>query len=247
MLASRALALSLLCLPQVSRAETLAWAVLPARATTPPTADPTLLRLTEEVGRALHDAVQAPVRVVSRDLRDETCPSNRADCPNDVASLVRAERVVSLWLSDGHDALRVRVYRALAGLERELKLDCTRRDGRVQCETQALYDELGAHKRRRLGPDEVRAAFDALEPELRACLERSGAVALEKPPKKIEVKFSLDPQGRATHVRIEPRRVQGRGPYPCMARVVEQLSVRGDARGLGSFRFPLPGPKPSSP
>lgn len=246
MLLTRALALSLLCLPQTGFGEALDWAVLPARATNPPNSDPTLLRLTEEVGRALHDAVQAPVRVLSRDLRDETCPSNRAECPNDVAALVRAERVVSLWLSDEHESMRVRVYRALAGLERELQLSCTRRDGRVHCETQALYDELGAKGRRKASAEEIGAAFEALGPRLRACLE-SGQTVGAKAPKRAEVRFQLDARGRATHVRIEPRRLQGQGPYPCMARVVEELAVPGDTRGLGLLRFPLPVPAPSSP
>lgn len=247
MMLLRACVLSLACLPGAAHAETLAWAVLPIRATTPPTSDPTLLRLTEEVGRALHESVAAPVRVLSRELRDETCNSTRGECPYDIAALVRADRVVSMWLDDTHESLTLRVYRATKGLEHQLQLPCSRREGRVHCETKSLGRDLAAKTRTKLSPEEVNQAFEALTPRLLACHRERGDLGGKKPPKKAEVKFQLDERGRASNVRIEPRRIQNVGPYPCMARVIEELTLAGDARGLGPLRFPLPDRPASSP
>jgi hypothetical protein len=232
--------------PQPARAETVAWAVLPIRAKTPPTSDPTLLRLTEEIGRAVHEVVSGPVRVVSRELRDETCPSNEARCPNDITSLLRAERALSLWLDDGHGRLMLRVYRALHGIEKEFEIPCTRQEGKIHCETKSFAKKLRT-PRAKLAPEEVNSAFGALSARLEACRQRPVKGPTRKLPKKVEVRFELDHRGRATHVRIEPRRIQGQAPFQCMARVVEELDLRKDGRALGPLRFPLPVSNPASP
>jgi hypothetical protein len=120
------------------------WAVLPVRGDSPPPGDPTLLRLTREIGEAIGDLVDADVRVVTRQIRDQACPSSDGACPRHVNDELEVNTVVSMVLAPKRDALKLMVYRAKDGLHRSGELPCAWADGRVACAVNSLGKIIAA-------------------------------------------------------------------------------------------------------
>lgn len=114
------------------------WAVLPARAETPPPRDPTLVRISGQIGEAIADAMDAKVELLSREIRDEACPAFDGVCPRDVASLVNADHVVSLVLKADYSSMEVRLYDHRAGLMKQGQIPCKWSAGFASCESAGI-------------------------------------------------------------------------------------------------------------
>lgn len=121
---------------------TKGWAVLPARGERPPPRDPTLMRLSDALARAIEGAVGAEVVVVDRAMAEEACPGEGDACPRDVAILVSAARVVSIVLLEDQSAVDLRVYAPRVGLERTVQLACQWQEGLLACDTADLAQKL---------------------------------------------------------------------------------------------------------
>lgn len=114
------------------------WAILPARAETPPPRDPTLVRISGQIGEAIADAMDAKVELLSREIRDEACPAFDGVCPRDVASLVNADHVVSLVLKADYSSMEVRLYDHRAGLMKQGQIPCKWSAGFASCESAGI-------------------------------------------------------------------------------------------------------------
>lgn len=214
----------------------LSWLVLPARAAHPPPQDPTLLRLSKPVAEAFAELVSGPVRLGARGLRDARCRDDGWRCPDEIAALLGVDRVVSMQLDDDYGALTLYVFAERRGVVAKVSLPCAWDAGRLSCRTEGLAKLAHELEPRGLEPAVVFAAYEALEPKLRACLGPEGAEA------EARVRLSVAPSGRAHSVRIEPRRLQRRERYACVARALEGLEVPPFAGAdAGPFTFALPG------
>jgi hypothetical protein len=190
------------------------WVVMPVVARNPPPRDPTMLRMSVDLAKAITGAVSGPVRLAKREERDSVCASG---CPPEIASILEADHVVELVLDDGMDALLVRVFDRDRGTSKS-KVPCTYGGGVVECDAGALAQSFARKDDAELDPKTVEDAFAKLGDRLRAC---------GPPLPKIEatVRFRARPDGRVTDVRVSPTKVQTKKPYACMARVVESLRV----------------------
>jgi hypothetical protein len=135
------------------------WAILPARASRPPPRDPSLLRLSAEVESVVREAARGVVALRAPDLRDDACPDLANQCPRDVATLVRGERVLALALSDDLAKLEVRAFAAGKGPTKRLELPCRWASGLVACELEALRAWIATEDGARA--DAARAAHGA--------------------------------------------------------------------------------------
>jgi hypothetical protein len=267
----RTLAVLALALPLLAPArpavadDAVPWAILPVRGEKPPPRDPTLLRLTRDVADALHAAVGAPVRVLSRDLRDEACPALDGRCGRDTALMVGAERALSLKLSESWDQLEVRIYDR-RGEGRTGSLPCRWREGLAACDTAGL----GALVSTRI-PTKVAEAEPAPSPRRRRSEARAAARAAAKANARIErgykklgrrlerckqlgwgelagddrvaaeIKFSVHEGGKVRDVRVVPAGLDGVPAYACMARVVEAMRLPKTTGSIaGPVQLPLP-------
>ena len=206
-----------------------------------------MLRLTRAVAESLHAAGSGALQVVSRELRDDACPSPDGECPNDVALYVKAERVVSLTLSERRDHLTARLYRRGVGFEKDLTLPCTWASGRIRCDAANLAKLLTAKAARpdadsRQPAKTIEQAMKTLEPTLKRCL-RKGAAAMPKLEEPPVVLLRIGKGGRVRDVRIKPRALTEVPAYACMARAVESLRLpRGTRPTRRSQKFELPVP-----
>jgi len=222
--------------PDLAYAEApLSWVLMPVRAAHPPPQDPTLLRLTGPLAKAFAGAVAGSVRVAKREERDDRCRDDGWRCPDEIASMLGVDRVVSLQLEEAHGALTAYVFSGRQGVVSKHEIRCAYEDGRLSCDAAALAAYARTIAPRALSPDAVFAAFEALQPDLRACLGgKDGATGAK-------VSFRVAPSGRAHGARIEPRRLQRKKVYACMARAVEGLEVAPFSGGeAGPFVFALP-------
>lgn len=233
------------------------WVVLPAHAEQPPPRDPTLLRLSKEIGEAVHAAVAKEVVVVSRELRDDACPSIEGLCPRDVAAILNAERAISLVLKADYSGLELRVYGS--GLEKEATLPCRWSEGLVACETapirrlmkRARADEPshGATPRpppkrseRPLEQADVDAAMKKLAPRFERCRKLGWGDATTRPA-SLEIQFRVTEQGKVTEVRLEPRGFDTVPAFSCMARIAESLRFRSGPASPEPYRYKVPTPR----
>lgn len=244
----RSLVLALgLATPAVAAAhDAKTWAVLPVQATEPPPQDPTLLRLTKDLGAAVHDAIGADVRVLSREEREERCPDRAGVCEKDLADTLGVEHAVSIVLADGYNSIHVRVYGAKEGLVHEGDVPCRWDQGNVACEAE-IFARLvtSEEKTSALEPARVEAAFRALVPKLSRCKtakreEGDDALAEPVPDEDVHVSFRVRPDGHVIDVRVDPREHAGSAPFRCMARLVESLELAPFAGTKpAAFRFAL--------
>ncbi|MFO0728393.1 MAG: hypothetical protein U1E65_31750 [Myxococcota bacterium] len=143
MKALHAAAFAILALPGWAHAEEgPGWKVLPARAETPPPRDPSLARLSGEIREAIAELVEGDVAMVSREIRDEACPSYDGNCPRDVAALVNADKVVSLVLQPDFSSVELRVYDHRSGLTKQGKIPCKWAAGYASCEREGIQKIL---------------------------------------------------------------------------------------------------------
>ena len=230
----QALALATVLVPGAAGAAPT-WVIMPASAAQPPPQDPTLLRLSVPLARAFEAAVPGPVRLAAREERDDRCRDDGWRCPREVAEMMGVDRVIVLRLTEAQDELQVLVFAGRQGVVASTELPCEWAEGRLSCDSEVLAAFAAGLAPRTLDPKEVDAAFDALGPALARCARRGGTHADAK------VVFQVAPKGGAHHVRIEPRALQRKKAYACMARVVEGLSVPpfgGEA--AGPFERALP-------
>jgi hypothetical protein len=163
------------------------WAIFPARASRPPPRDPSLLRLSGEVEAVVREVARGAVALRAADLRDDACPDLTNQCPRDVATLVRAERVLALALSDDLGRLEIRAFAAGRGPLKRLELPCRWASGFVACELEALGAWIATEDRARASPgperSEARAEAPARAPEnaRRGASKLVGRVAMRDP------------------------------------------------------------------
>lgn len=227
--------------PAAASASEVTWALLPVRAESPPPRDPTLLRLTRSVAEALRSTVEGKIRVVPRDLRDDACPSPDGLCPRDVASLVGADRVVSMLLTPGFKTLKLRIYSKEVGLQDSGVLECRWAMGLAVCATEPLSG-IVREQRNEGGAEAVKRRFARLGKKLKGC-EKKGFAHLTAPelPDALDVTFRLSAKGRAIDVRLDPAGYDEVPAYACMARVVETLEIPKDVEPpKQAQRFRLP-------
>lgn len=194
------------------------WIMMPVRAEHAPPSDPTLLRTTRAVARALADQTSANIRVFDREKRDEHCSDDGHRCPEAIARILEVDRVIALELSDDHTKLQVYIYeRRPPRLANQLEVGCEWDEG-PRCEAEKLAKAVATER-----PDydeaTLEAAWSKLVPRIRGCFTKA------KPVADAKVTFSLRPSGRLVDVRVEPRKLQRKRPYACAARVVESLRV----------------------
>ena len=215
----------MLATPSFAQASELSWSVLPVRADNPPPRDPTLMRLSRAIAGALDEIVPGTVAVTKRAMRDEACPSPDGKCPRDVATLVGADRVISLILAPGYKHLTIRLYSAEAGLRRTGKLPCRWSLGMAVCDTRKL-DEAVAETKNEGGEEAVKRAFDELEPKLTGCNKKGyGELTAPELPDNMDVTFRLNSRGRAIDVRLDPTGYDKVPAFACMARTLESLKL----------------------
>lgn len=239
-----ALAFSLMITASVARAEERPdWVVFPVRGERPPPSDPSLLRLSRDLAAALQEALGGQVRLASRERRDELCPGRTTlECADRVHEAAGGERVLVLRLSDDLERVDARVYPAPKGARRELRLPCRWREGQVTCDLEPLLRAIDREAPPPLDELAVMTAFEALRPELEACL-RAGKATLPEGAGPPMVTFRLQPDGRPRDVRIEPRTLQRKKPYGCMARLLESTTFSAFAGDDPvPFRLLLPAP-----
>lgn len=211
------------------------WVVMPVRAEHPPPQDPTLLRLSVPLAKAIAAEAPAAVRLAKRDERDERCLDDGWRCPDEIAAMLGAGRVISMQLDEDHGALTVYVYAGRQGVIAEQEVACTWSDGRLSCDVKALSNFFAGLRPRTLGPEEVFDAFAELHSPLQACTKKG------RTRNKVQVVFRVGSDGQAHHVRIQPRKHQRSKVYRCMAQVVEGLQVRpflGPTAGPYTFTLP---------
>jgi hypothetical protein len=216
------------------------WVVMPVRAEHPPARDPTLLRLSVPLAKTIAAVVSGGVRLAKREERDDRCLDDGWRCPDEIAAMLDAKRVVSLQLNDEHTLLKVLVYAGRRGVVAQTELQIEWDNGKMSCDIEALQAFALTLAPRALDPQEVFDAFEALSDELQSCASqgpiRSGA----------QVNLRISATGRAHHVRIEPRKAQRTKVYRCMARVLEGLEVAPfSGPDAGPFKFTLPGRAPT--
>lgn len=188
-----------------------------------------MLRLSIELGKAIKAHVDGSVRVASREERMDACP---LECSDGIANVLDVDHVVDLELAKDYRSVAITVFHAKSDPS-EGSISCAYADGRVSCATKELVSLFT--KRDALPPLDtaaLEAAFRALAPRMLRCgagLEPAIAT------------FRVTQEGRVTDVRVEPRTIQRKKPYPCMARVVESLRVGPfSADKPVSYRMPLP-------
>lgn len=211
-----------------------AWVVLPVHSTNPPPQDPTLLRLSQSIAHAVHDAVGEDVRMASREERDERCPQEDGSCPNELAALLGVDRAVVLVLDAKFASLQLRVFHGRIGVEREGTIPCRWANGAVACEVDKIAPIFAGES----GPNplkegEVEAAFNALRPRLDKCRANEAA------PPEAWVSFKVRPDGRVYDVRIDPRELLEHKGFECIATTMESMSVRRFSGAPQPFRFSL--------
>ena len=216
------------------------WVLLPVRGNRPPPRDPTLLRLTKSIGRAVHRLGLGGVRVVSRTIRDENCPSMDGVCPKEVARRVGGKEVLSMTLAPDYRSLTVRVY-GNRGLLRVGQLPCEWSDGSAECRTGALTALLEPPNRK----GDVKLVyhrFRRLRRQLRKCRTLGwGGLEEEDPPSSMSIRFRVSRSGLIEGVRLDPPGYTDVPGYACMARVVETLQLpkrAGPLKDLVTFRLP---------
>lgn len=202
--------------PSTAMAE---WLVLPIHAEHPPPTDPTLLRTSERVGRAIADGLGVDVRLAARAIRDEHCTDDGHHCPTAIARILEAERVIALELTDDHGELRATVYRRPAVVAATVRVKCAWDHG-PKCALDDLVEQLRASMKVAFDAVALETAWTKLRPRIDGCLARAKAVE-----PTASVKFSVQRDGRVANVRIEPRKLQRKKAYTCVARVVESLRV----------------------
>lgn len=246
-LALGALAFGALALggPAPAHADTIGdvrWAILPARASRPPPRDPSLLRLSGEVETIVREAAQGAVALRPAELRDDACPDLSNQCPRDVATLVRAERVLALALSDDLGKLEVRAYAAGRGPLKRLELPCRWASGLVACELEALGAWVATEDRARAAPTrgEARDAppARATKTKRRGASKLVGRVAMrdpepERPPAERAFLAAID----AIRPRLERCATQGwgelaRADRPSEAWIRARVADRGGLRDV---------------
>lgn len=262
------LPISLLPAREAAAADTR-WAVLPARADVPPPRDPTLMRLSREVGEAIHGVAGKQVVLISRELRDDACPSFDGKCPRDVAAMINAEQVISLVLSEDYGALELRMYGA--GPERSGSIPCKWSEGLVSCELAALGALFTPAEAKRApapaAPPAKIAAKAAKKPAIReqpsssvkkktvdramekmkrrfdrCAREGWGELSSAGRPAEMSVQFRVDEHGRVVEVRLQPRGFDDVPAFACMARSMESLRFAAGDPGNEPFVYPLPLP-----
>jgi hypothetical protein len=226
-------ALALLA-PSPARAA-LSWVIMPVHAAHPPPQDPTLLRLSVPLARAFEAKVEGEVRLAAREERDERCRDEGWRCPREIAELLGVDRVVFLRLDDAQESLQVSVYAGRQGVVARTELECAWEGGRLTCDAEAMGIFAAGLGPRTLDPKEVDVAFEALAPALARCAQKGRT----QPDAKVV--FQVGPKGGAQHVRVEPRGLQRKKAYACMARAVEGLQVAPfHGAPAGPFERPLP-------
>jgi hypothetical protein len=251
-----------------ARAETpTRWALLPARSDSPPPRDPTLVRLSTEINAALGSAMSKEVILVSRELADDACPSPDAKCPRDVAVLLNAERVVSLYLAADYSSLELRLYGS--GLEKTGSIPCRWAQGLVSCEHDKLSKVFAksavepaepekqkqkqkaakaekAEKAKKSAQtsatkDNLDRAWKKLGPRLERCKSEGWGSHTDRPT-KVSIQFRIDDRGRAVEVRLDPRGLEDVPAFSCMARAIESIRLPEGAPSDAPARYPLPSP-----
>lgn len=207
---------------------------MPVWAESPPPGDPTLLRLSRQLAEHWAGWVPAGIHVASRSARADVCKDKGHECPGDVARVLGVDRVVAFELNDDLSRMEVTLFERRGRLE-TVSSECTWNEGRVACDIApmaAMARRWAVKKRNRAA---VRAAFRAQIPRLVRCLDSARPASV-----RAEVSFVVQPDGRTTDVRIDPREHQARSDMACVARVVESLDFPL-ATGRGArFRFPIP-------
>jgi len=214
------------------------WVVMPVRAEHPPPQDPTLLRLSVPLAKAIAAEAPVPVRLAKREERDERCLDEGWRCPDEIAAMMGVGRVVSMQLDEDHGALSVYVYAGRQGVIAQQQVPCTWADGRLSCDEKALTAFFAGLRPRTLNQEEVFDAFEGLHAALQACTKRG------RTRNEVQVVFRVGSDGQAHHVRIQPRKHQRTKVYRCMAQVVEGLQVRpfmGPTAGPYTFTLPTKG------
>ena len=202
-----------------ARAEPPRWIVLPVYAANPPPQDPTLLRLSRAVGVAVAAAADAEVRVVSRELREEHCRDAGHRCPDAIARILGADRVIALVLTDDFGALEARVHEP-PDRTFDVRVECEWRGG-PKCDLEELAEATSRRRRAPYDPAAVEAAWAQLRPRIDRCFSGAGV----EPSAEAQLTFRLREDGRPIEVRVDPKRLQRRRAYGCAARVVESLRV----------------------
>lgn len=212
-----------------------AWVIMPVHSEHPPPQDPTLLRLSVPLARSFEAKVSGAVRLASREERDDRCRDDGWRCPREVAEMMGVDNVVYLKLDDAQESLQVSVFSGRQGVVASTELPCDWEAGRLSCDEAGMGAFAEGLVPRTLDPKEVDQAFEALSPALARCA-RLGATQPD-----VKVVFTVGERGGARHVRVEPRRLQRKKAYACMARVVEGLKVPPFAgAAAGPFERALP-------
>jgi hypothetical protein len=225
--------------PSPPQAQRSPYIVLPIHSERPPPTDPTLLRTTKIIAEAIYAVVDAGVRVASRGVRDEHCPSEDGQCPEHIADLLGAERVISMALTSDYKALRIRVYRGARGVERQGSIPCRWEEGAVECDTGRLAAVLkGQGPPPPLDHVAVQKAFERLGPSFVRCKKDNAASKTPEgdPP---SVSFRVRADGRVSDVRISPDELSDDAAYACIARMVESLRLPPFEGSAEMFHFSL--------
>jgi hypothetical protein len=218
------------------------YVVLPVHAVDPPSMDPTLLRLTRKIADGIEAAVKEEVRVASRELRDDRCPSQDGDCPPRVADDLDAERVVSMALAKDFKSVVVRVYRGGA-IETQGKLPCKWDEGSVDCDVEKIGPIISKreHEQPATAVDRkgVERAFEATKKLFARCPKLETPL---QPGQEVTASVRLRPDGKVTDVRIDPRELYDAPRYTCIAEILESMRAPSfDGTKPEPFRFTIEG------
>lgn len=211
--------LTLLAVPAISGAAPK-WILMPVHATNPPPKDPTLLRMSKQIGAAIAERNVADIRLVSRELREEHCQDHGHACPDAIARILEVDRVIAVELTDDYRQLVASVFDPPTR-KRTIEVPCKWIAGGPSCDLDALAQGIAEGSKPTWDPSVVDAAFDALRPRVDACLEREKGGA----DPESRVTFRVREDGRPIEVRIQPKAIQRKKAYRCVARVVESLRV----------------------
>ncbi len=196
------------------------WILMPVYAPTPPPGDPTLLRMSKRIGEALAEHNAADVRLVSRELREERCQDHGHECPDAIARMLEVDRVIAVELAEDYGELLATVFDP-PNRARSVRVPCKWVAGGPSCDVDGLAKEIAEATKPTWDPAAADAAFDALRTRIDACLaqEKGGA------DPESRVTFRIREDGRPIEVRIQPKALQRKKAYRCVARVVESLRV----------------------
>ncbi len=207
----------------VSAASAAGWLVLPAHGEHPPPSDPTLLRLSQQVAQDFAELVSVPVRLVDRKIRADVCRQNGHECPVDTASMLDAENVLELGLSDDATELNLNFY---GPHERVLtaKLPCEMNAGRLRCDTKGLGKKLEQLATQAFSEASLRLDLDKIRPRLKRCFKRRKMLT------DVKFEFMAHPSGHISKVSVTPMSVAKSKAGRCAARILESyrtLKFRG--------------------